>query len=56
MTKKLESIEICKTEIDESLKVLERITKSTKVEFHIINAIEIIRIYTEVLIKHIEKE
>jgi hypothetical protein len=52
---KMESVETCKKEIDTALKDLERITESTKVEFHIINAIEIIRIYTEVLIKHTRK-
>ncbi len=51
----MESVETCKKEIDTALKDLERITESTKVEFHIINAIEIIRIYTEVLIKHTRK-
>jgi hypothetical protein len=55
MTEKLESVEICKAEIDAALKDLERVSKTAMInEFYIINPVEIIRIFTEILIKHIE--
>jgi hypothetical protein len=57
----MESVEICKKEIDKSLENLKWIAKLMKndinfgVHLYIINAIEIINIFTDILIQHIQK-
>lgn len=58
--KRLESVEVCKEEIDESLEVLRWVAKKMvkdtnfeKDELRVTNAVEIIDIFTNILIKHI---
>lgn len=55
----MESVEICKKEIEESLNILRWIADELgDTNYHgakVINAVEIIDIFTDILIQHVEK-